>query len=532
MDEPSSSPPTHLDADRAPLTELIQLYQVEQAMLLAHQREVERRRAAVRAAAEQEASDILLAARREVRRVLVRTRQELVALNAQVRAAGCEAAPGQSDHAIVGDDFQLSAARDVRNVLRDARSELLDLSRDAASLRPSAEEPRKLPPAVATAPPPVEPPSTDHFWSARTYQEVGGGAEDSTEGAPAAGVIERFIKYWRSAAMALAILAVVAAAIVVVRPSSKTDRTVTTSPPAAAGAAASAPATEAPPTGAVALNASTAAIGASGTAGSEMLSLIVDVRRPVWLRINTDGGVDSGRTYQQGERRTIQAAREILVRAGDAGAVFVSLAGGAPVPLGPDGVVRTRRFAREDTGTTDPAVPLQPPARASEVRPVEPAVGTRAAGTPEPGASSIPPVVQRTTAETPTTEQPQRTAAGEDQVTAEREILERHQRWFDAFERGDRATMAAIASENFSLVDQRPERAPGSSGPVRRTIQDLRVQVTGGVGAVLSGRIADTTAGDEATVAMLSEVWIRRGEEWRLVSVRMVPANAVPATLQ
>jgi hypothetical protein len=31
---------------------------------------------------------------------------------------------------------------------------------------------------------------------------------------------------------------------------------------------------------------------------------------------------------------------------------------------------------------------------------------------------------------------------------------------------------------------------------------------------------------------MLSEVWIRRGDEWRLVSVRMVPVNAVPAALQ
>ena len=95
--------------------------------------------------------------------------------------------------------------------------------------------------------------------------------------------------------------------------------------------------------------------------------------------------------------------------------------------------------------------------------------------------------------------------------------------------------MASLASDNFSLVDQRPERAPGASGRVERTIHDLRVQVTAGIGAVLSGRIAETTTADDApatTVAMLSEVWIRRGEEWQLVSVRMVPLNAVPATLQ
>jgi hypothetical protein len=87
MREPSSSPPDaeHPEPDRrAPLMELIQLYQVEHAMLIAHQREVERRRAAVRAAAEQEASEILLAARREIRRVLVRARGELGMLTAQV----------------------------------------------------------------------------------------------------------------------------------------------------------------------------------------------------------------------------------------------------------------------------------------------------------------------------------------------------------------------------------------------------------------------------------------------------------------
>lgn len=117
-------------------------------------------------------------------------------------------------------------------------------------------------------------------------------------------------------------------------------------------------------------------------------------------------------------------------------------------------------------------------------------------------------------------------------AAAEREILERHQRWFDAFEHGDRATMASIASDNFSLVDQRPEGTPTASARGQRSIQDVRVRVTAGVGAVLSGRIAETTAADQSTVAMLSEVWIRQAEEWRLVSVRMVPLAAVATTLQ
>ncbi|HEU4887029.1 MAG TPA: hypothetical protein VFV49_04020, partial [Thermoanaerobaculia bacterium] len=289
MNEPSSPPSEHLDADRAPLTEAIQLYQVEHAMLVAHQREVERRRAAVRAAAEQEASEILLAARREIRRVLVRTRHELVALTAQVRAAGCEAAPAESDQSIGGGDSQLSPARDVRNLLRDARSELLNLSRDPANLGPAGEEPQRLAPAVAIAPP-LESAAAGDFWSPGTHQESSDGAEDFREEVSATGLTEQFVKYWRPA-VALVILAVVATAIVALRPSSKateadlkvrTAAALTTSSAGAAGSTPSGPAAEAPVTRAAATapNASRAAVDASGTAGSEMLSLILEVRRP------------------------------------------------------------------------------------------------------------------------------------------------------------------------------------------------------------------------------------------------------------
>jgi hypothetical protein len=536
--------------------ELIELYRVEQAMLLAHQREVERRRAAVRTAAEREASEILLAARREIRRVLVRTRHELASLTAQVRAAGCEPALGQSDQSIVGDDFQVSAARDVRDVLRDARSELADLSKGAGNLGPAAEEPRLLAPAVAMAPPP-EPAAADDVSSVPTHEESRGAADDSREpesaiGAaeqfvvvrwrsaqvPESGLAERLLEHWRIAAVAAAILVVVALAIVALRPSSRTDADVTTSRPDPAGAVTQGPATQGPVTEAAATagDASVAAFDASKKTGSEMLSLALEVRRPVWLRINADDDVDSGRMYQQGERRTIQATREIVMRAGDAGAVFVSLGGGAPVPLGPDGQVRTRRFAREEGAATDPAGQGPTPTQSSAVPPLRQAVPGAFAGATAPGVPPAAAVEPESAVSTSTADRPDHVVTAADyDAAAEREILERHQRWFDAFERGDRATMASLASDNFSLVDQRPERAPGASGRVERTIHDLRVQVTAGIGAVLSGRISETTAADDApavTVAMLSEVWIRRGEEWQLVSVRMVPLSAVPTTLQ
>jgi hypothetical protein len=505
MGEPPVSPSAaeHPEPDRpAPLTELIQLYRIEEAMLIAHQRELERRRAAVRAAAEQEASDILLAARREIRRVLVRTRQELVTLTAQVRAAGCEALPGQSDQSILGEDFQPSAARDVRNVLRDARSELQDLSRDVVSPLPAGEE---------------------------AFSDSSGAADDAREQLPATVPAGHSALYWRTA-VALVMLVFVATAIVALRRSPGNEPAVATSE-----AASSEPTTDGQMTPAPATrpNASVAASETSGTGGSETLSMTLEIRRPVWVRMNVDGGVDPGRTYQPGERRTVRAAHEVVVRAGDAGAVFVSLGGGPSLPLGPDGLVRTRRFARD--GSAVPAQAGMPPAPpgVSEGRSLEPAVASSVPAGIEQGAQA-PASGQRAAAGTPPTERPERAATASDSAaTVEREILARHQRWFDAFERGDHATMASLASENFSLIDQRPEPAPAVSGRVERTIQDVRVEVTGGVGAVLSGRIAETTAeNDAASVVLLSEVWIRRGEEWRLVSVRMVPLNAVPAALQ
>ena len=565
MGDPSSSPSVAepLESDRfSPLMELIQLYHVEQAMLLAHQREVERRRAAVRTAAEREASEILLAARREIRRVLVRTRHELATLTAQVRAAGCEPAQEQSRQSIVGDDFQLSAARDVRDVLRDARSELDDLSKEAVTSWPTGEEPRLLPPAAAMAPLPEpaaaiaplpNPTAVDEVSSAPIHDESGGDADASREQLPASGpsaqfvvrwrtaeisatdAAERLFTHWRIAVIVLAVLAIVAMAIAALRPSSRTEAGVTPSQPPSAESttqetATQQPSAQAPTTGSNAA----AAIGTSTKPVSDTLSLTLEVRRPVWLRINADGGADSGRMYEQGERRTIQASREILVRAGDAGAVLVSLGGGAPTPLGPDGQVRTRRFANQRAATTDPAGEGPTPTQTSD--PLAQAVASAGAAGAERDAPPSATVGNPTTVPTFAPGEPDAPVAESAYAAAaEREILERHQRWFDAFTRGDRETMASLAADNFSLLDQRPERAP-VAGRVERTISDLRVQVTAGIGAVVSGRITEMTIADEplpaVSVAMFSEVWIRQGEEWQLVSVRLVPLNAVPTTLQ
>ena len=388
-----------------PLTDLIQAYRIEQEALIAHQREVERRRAAVRAAVAGETADIIARARHEIRGVLQRARQELVTLRAQVRAAGCEAASGESGEP---DDFHASAARDVRTVLREARSELAGLSQAGfAQAVPNL--------SVSSAPP---------------HEESDRVRDDSTDPLPAAGVVEQLSAYWRIAVIALAVLAVVATLVVSLGPSSKTED--------AASAAPSSSQRSTPQTSSKGSSTAQAELNPTATRGSDV--------RP-------------------------------------------------PKPTSASGV----------TAETKPALP--------------------------PAAT----VAKRAAAQTQTPAPPAPAPAAtvsDDTATAERDILERHQRWFDAFDRGDRATMASLAADNFSIVDERPGRPPAGSGPVERTIRDVRVRVTG-IGAVLSGQIAETpAAGDAVPVAMLSEVWIRREETWQLVSVRMVPLDAVPRTLQ
>ena len=511
-------PPSAAESDPpAPLKELIQIYQTEHALLLKHQEEVERRRAAVRAAAVQEASEILLCARQEIRRVLVQTRRELVELDAQLRAVGYESALGLS---IGSDDFQMAVARDVRTVLRDARSESSDLAADGGDLCSGDGETGLLTPLTVRVAALPEPSAAHDFSSDRTQEPSGDTVDDPGEQVPAPGPVAQFAAHWRVVTIVFVAVAVVATVIISVR-SSPNEAVVPTPEP---GAAESATNDTTP-----AQNGPMASIDASEKPESGVLSLSLEVRRPAWLRIDVDGEVDLGRIYQQGESRRVQATREIQLRAGDAGAVLVSLGGGVPVPLGPDGQVRTRRFGRDGASAVDQARQGPMSTLSSDVRPLAQGV----AGGPGPHERPYATATHGTAAPMDATEHPERAATTPGHAAAaEREILARHQRWFEAFERGDRAAMASLAADNFSLVDLRPERA--SEARVERTIHDLRVQVTAGVGAVLSGRIAETTTADDApatSVAMLSEVWIRRGEDWQLVSVRVVPVDAVPGEL-
>ena len=71
---------------------------------------------------------------------------------------------------------------------------------------------------------------------------------------------------------------------------------------------------------------------------------LVTARR-VWLRVTVDGARTVEREVPADTRLTFAPTKEMVVRAGDAGAVRMRMAGKDMGPIGPDGQVATRTFA-------------------------------------------------------------------------------------------------------------------------------------------------------------------------------------------
>jgi cytoskeleton protein RodZ len=102
---------------------------------------------------------------------------------------------------------------------------------------------------------------------------------------------------------------------------------------------ASAPASLPPPvgTGSSPANASAAAAG-------DRLTIALAARRPVWVSATVDGRKALGRLLQPGEQETIEVSREMVITAGDAAAIRMTLNGAEARPLGKTGEVVTARL--------------------------------------------------------------------------------------------------------------------------------------------------------------------------------------------
>ena len=124
--------------------------------------------------------------------------------------------------------------------------------------------------------------------------------------------------------------------------------TVTTPAPEAAPAAVPPRTSGAAPVGSAAAAAPSAAAPTSEppavTAPVDRLTVVLSVKRPCWVSASVDGERQIERLLQPGERQTIEVRREMVITAGDASAITLTLNGADARPLGKTGDVVTARF--------------------------------------------------------------------------------------------------------------------------------------------------------------------------------------------
>jgi transcriptional regulator with XRE-family HTH domain len=77
--------------------------------------------------------------------------------------------------------------------------------------------------------------------------------------------------------------------------------------------------------------------------------------RPCWIAATVDGRVALRQLFQAGARETLDAERELVLTAGDAGALELTLNGIQARPLGGPGEVVTARFNAGNVGTYVPS---------------------------------------------------------------------------------------------------------------------------------------------------------------------------------
>ena len=87
-----------------------------------------------------------------------------------------------------------------------------------------------------------------------------------------------------------------------------------------------------------------AGVAASGPAADTPgLTIVLAARRPVWISATVDGQKALGRLLQPGEQETVEVSREMVLTAGDAAAIRMTLNGAEARPIGKTGEVVTAR---------------------------------------------------------------------------------------------------------------------------------------------------------------------------------------------
>ena len=532
---------------------LINDYRAQRDAWRAQARGLARMREEVLAAADREARDIVTAARVDVRQILVKARRDLLVLAAQVQAAtdtSQESGPGnhagnadyavpvQADDLRVARDVFALARHDVRRVLNDARPDLEALSSEAGALRSSLQwQPLTLneAPSCVVALPDFELPATAELPVVSPRDPI---------------AVPHSVRAFVLAFVVVGVTVLTATGWWLRRSTSGDDASPQQTVEPVAGPLASQPA----------VSAIDALPQAARIEKPTALSVTIEARRLAWIRATVDGRVASARLFEAGETQQITDARDVSIRAGDAGAVFVSVNGGEASALGRDGQVVTRRFVFEEAGESvgssslpligntrvvpnegatqeEPTPPPLPASEGPDARPQAGALDVNTSGgapaatdTALPGtAPGLPPGMAP---ETPSV----KAAAGA--LSTQGEIVRAAERWLDAYYRQDRNAMAAFSDEPVSVSDERTEkeRLPQGLAGVRRGLEDVNLQAFG-ENAIFTAKITERWENiGVARMAMsdsfVSQIWTRRAGTWRLTDVRIVSASTLNRTFR
>lgn len=546
---------------------LIHDYRAQREAWREQARNLARMREEVLTAADREAKDIVSTARADIRRILLKARRDLLVLAAQVRAAG---RLGEAEHTpetvafLPADDLSqagqalTSARHDVRRVLDESRPELEGLASEGEALRaalrqrpgaPKQEVRRQIPTLVhdIVAEEPAATPVDFEFTTIA--------ADSATNLNVRARPPMRAVL---ATAATLGAIAVMGTALWLYRPAEAPD---TSEGQAKTGERSTAALS---PTARPAASKPAAARASSAGARPGFLSLNVAAKRSSWIRVTVDGRVTAERIFKAGETQQVSNAREVSVRAGDAGAVSVSVDGRQATVLGREGEVVTRRFAAEPPRVQPtkaapvprpgPDVPVastsprpQAPAAAAAVSQPTVSLMTTATTSPRPvetqPASPAPPPAstpasQPAAAARPAASVVERSpgpASGLSPASLQDSLTNTAARWLDAYYRQDRATMAAIAPQ-ANIADDRAdkERLPRGLTGVKRSIEDVKLQIVPS-GALLTARMTERmeAAGQMAqAVSYVSNIWEQRNGSWQLIDVRIVSASSLSRALR
>jgi hypothetical protein len=546
-----------------PVPSLIERYQLRHQSWLAQADELARLRDEVRAAAEREALEIVATARRDIREVIAEARRELLVLTAQLQAT-----LGTSEGAVReipgGELPRLDAlgvsrtsgpgepTRSIQAALDEAKAGIDALAMEADDVQFPLETPEPAQPAPAQEPlrvgqwtvaralapknpslpasivqsVPVPAPASPGMATPvlppvaidTSSQRDSTGHQRPTITAAATAVLSKYAANPRgfiAVVVAIAGAGLLTGGVWLMR---------ATASPVEAAAAAPVSIAVADPEPVVAEDATPEPLTPAVIDAPDDLVLAIEVRGPVWLRATIDGRTENGRLYAAGDVRRIEGARSVSIRAGDAGAVFVSVNGGQPRALGAAGAAVTRHFGTAEQESLSP----QPAADARG----GPAVSTDAPGRAELRPSgALPALVPAPVVETARVDAPAPEPVDTEEDTGllllpDMNLVTASERWLDAYQRQDSAAMAATSPAAPVVSDERlaSERFPSGAPGVQRDLDAVGLEFAGDT-AVFTARMTERSATPSSGgehVSRVSQIWVRRNGRWQLTDVRII----------